>query len=238
MRAAWHAATSSSSVASGRAYRRFSRIVSWKRCGSCITKPTASRSESSVRSRTSWPSTRTVPSTASAMRGTSIAVVVLPAPDGPTIATSSPGSIVRLTSRRIQALGLVVDARAGLLRATSATRPRRTGGGTTRGRTRCVPTGSTRSTAPGRSVSSAREVQHLEDPLEAHQRGQHVDPGVRELRQRLVDLAGVDDERGERADRDRVRRSPAGHRRGTRPRCRRRRRTRARRRAPGSTSPT
>ena len=31
--------------------------VSWKRCGSCITKPTASRSESSVRSRTSWPST-------------------------------------------------------------------------------------------------------------------------------------------------------------------------------------
>ena len=31
--------------------------------------------------------------------------VVLPAPDGPTIATSSPGSMVRLTSRRIQAPG-------------------------------------------------------------------------------------------------------------------------------------
>ena len=38
------------------------------------------------------------------MRGTSSALVVLPAPDGPTSATSSPGAMVKLTSRRIHAL--------------------------------------------------------------------------------------------------------------------------------------
>ena len=48
------------------------------------------------------------------------------------------------------------------------------------------------------------EVEHLEDPLEADERGQHVDPGVRELGERLVDLADVDHERGDGADLDRA----------------------------------
>ena len=34
-----------------------------------------------------------------------------------------------------------------------------------------------------------REVEHLEDALERHERGEHVDARVRELRERLVDLA-------------------------------------------------
>ena len=49
-----------------------------------------------------------------------------------------------------------------------------------------------------------REVDDFEDPLERHQRGQHVDPGVRQLRERLVDLAHVHHERRDRADADRA----------------------------------
>ena len=59
------ASSTSSSVASGRAKRRFSRTVAWKRYVSCETTPTASVSESKVRSRTSIPSIATVPRVAS-----------------------------------------------------------------------------------------------------------------------------------------------------------------------------
>ena len=47
-----------------------------------------------------------------------------------------------------------------------------------------------------------REVEHLEDPLERDQRGQHVDARVGQLRERLVDLADVHRERGDGADAD------------------------------------
>src|SRR5436190_8806918 len=57
------------------------------------------RSDSSDASRTSTPPTRTAPSVTSYTRGTSIAVVDLPAPDGPTSATIWPGSMVNDTPR-------------------------------------------------------------------------------------------------------------------------------------------
>ena len=51
----------SASVASGRAKRRFSRTVAWKRYVSCETTPTVEDSDSNVSSRTSTPSMETVP---------------------------------------------------------------------------------------------------------------------------------------------------------------------------------
>ena len=74
-------------------------MVSWNRWGSWLTMPMAARSDSCVRSRTSMPSTRTAPLVTSYSRGTSWESVVLPAPDGPTSATSCPGSISADTPR-------------------------------------------------------------------------------------------------------------------------------------------
>ncbi len=50
-------------------------------------------------SRTSMPSMRTAPERTSYRRGTSWLIVVFPAPDGPTSATSSPGRAVNETSK-------------------------------------------------------------------------------------------------------------------------------------------
>ena len=138
------------------------------------------------------------------MRGTSIAIVVLPAPDGPTSATVSPGSTTSETSRRIQSLGssppgvpgassdgdrdlvarrvaephvLELDAALGVDEVDGA-----------------GPVGDRRG-----------EVEHLEHALERDERGEDVDARVRELRERLVDLADVDHERDDRAGRDRAR---------------------------------
>ena len=57
-----------------------------------MTTPTVSRSDCSVTSRTSRPAMRTAPPRTSYMRVTSWLIVVLPAPEGPTRATSWPGS--------------------------------------------------------------------------------------------------------------------------------------------------
>ena len=54
--------------------------------------PTVSLSDANVRSRTSTPSSRTAPESTSYSRGTSGAIVDLPAPDEPTSATIWPGS--------------------------------------------------------------------------------------------------------------------------------------------------
>ena len=57
----------------------------------------------------------------------------------------------------------------------------------------------------GALVDERREVEHLEDALERHERGHHVDAGVRELRERLVDLRRRRcTNAATRADRDRV----------------------------------
>ena len=167
-----------------------------------MTMPTVSRSESSVRSRTSWPSTSTRPSTTSWIRGTSSAVVVLPAPDGPTSATSSPGSTVKRDVAQDPALGSSSAAHDHALLERRDRRHRRpAGAGTTRGRTSTRPARVDEVDGAGALGDERREVEHLEDPLERHERGHHVDAGVRELRERLVDLADVDDERGDGADR-------------------------------------
>ena len=47
-----------------------------------------------------------------------------------------------------------------------------------------------------------RGVEHLEDPLEADERGHQVDPGVGEAGQRLVDAGDVGGQGDERAERD------------------------------------
>ena len=163
----------SASAASEAARSGLARIVSWKRCGSWATRPTAACNESCVRSRTSSPSTRTAPSTTSWTRRTSIAIVVLPAPDGPTSATVSPGSMVNDTSRRISRSGRW-SRLFRRLRATPATPGCPAGGGTRRGRTRSV-----RPHGEGRAPSDRRrwreEVEDFEDALERHERGQHFD---------------------------------------------------------------
>ncbi len=74
-------------------------MVSWNRCASWVTTPIVSRNDCRVASRTSMPPTSTAPAVTSYTRGTSIAVVDLPAPDGPTSATICPGSTVKLTPR-------------------------------------------------------------------------------------------------------------------------------------------
>ena len=156
-----------------------------------MTNPTASRSESSVRSRTSWPSTRTAPCLTSAMRGTSIAVVVLPAPDGPTSATSSPGSTVKLDVAQDPVAGLVVEVGACLPRARRASDAAGAGWRNHTWSNSTRPVGVDEVDGAGPLGDERREVEHLEDPLERHERGQHVDAGVRELGERLVDLADV-----------------------------------------------
>ena len=81
----------SSRVASGRARRRFSATVAWKRNVSWATTAIWRRRSSTVIARTSMPPTETVPSSASKKRSRRETIVVLPAPDRPTRATVSPG---------------------------------------------------------------------------------------------------------------------------------------------------
>ena len=78
----------------------FSQIVPRNSSVSCSTKLTWSRSDFSVNWRTSVPSIVTRPDCGSKKRGIRPAMVVLPVPDGPTIAATWPGSIRKLTSFR------------------------------------------------------------------------------------------------------------------------------------------
>ena len=61
-------------------------------CASWLTTPIRSCSDCWVTVRTSCPPTSTRPPVTSYTRGSSWLIVVLPAPDGPTSAISSPGS--------------------------------------------------------------------------------------------------------------------------------------------------
>jgi len=80
----------SPSVASKVPYRMFSATVPKKRNGSWLTYPIERRRLRSVTSRTSCPSIRTAPSSASYRRGSSFNSVDLPAPVGPTTLTVVP----------------------------------------------------------------------------------------------------------------------------------------------------
>ena len=84
------AASTSSSVAPGRASRMFSARVVAKTCGSSSTSPTVRRTSSRARRARSTPPSRTDPSTGSTKRSSSAASVLLPEPDGPTTPTRRP----------------------------------------------------------------------------------------------------------------------------------------------------
>ena len=73
-------------------------MVSWNSWVSWVTTPTASRSAWPRTRRRSTPPMRTTPSVGSYSRDTRWVSVVLPAPDGPTRATSCPGRAVNETS--------------------------------------------------------------------------------------------------------------------------------------------
>jgi hypothetical protein len=70
--------------------------------GSCGTTPIAPRRSARRSDRTSWPSSRTCPRSTSQKRGNRDTSVVLPPPDGPTNATTSPGATSRSIPSRVQ----------------------------------------------------------------------------------------------------------------------------------------
>ena len=79
----------------------FSAIVALNRNGSCGTKPIAPRSTASGMSRTSMPSTNTVPGGGSLSRGSRFSSVDLPDPVAPTMAVVVPaGSIAEMSRAR------------------------------------------------------------------------------------------------------------------------------------------
>src|SRR5450755_3887213 len=74
---------------------------------SWVTTPTASRTDDWVAARTSTPLMRTSPPVTSYSRDTNAEIVVLPAPEGPTSATSSPAWAVNETSYKTCVFGEV-----------------------------------------------------------------------------------------------------------------------------------
>ncbi len=93
------AAHSSSSPASGAAIRRLSRTDPRKTWCSCVTSTTCRRSRSGSSDATGTPPTVTLPAAGASTPASSRLSVVLPAPDGPTTASRSPGVTVRSTPR-------------------------------------------------------------------------------------------------------------------------------------------
>ena len=73
------------------------RLKPWK------MKPMASRrsavAAASSRASMAWPRSRTVPASARSIRPAMFRIVLLPLPDGPVSATSSPGRTARSTPR-------------------------------------------------------------------------------------------------------------------------------------------
>ncbi len=93
----------SSSVARGLPQRRFSRILSSKRIGSCGTNVTTERTLRRLALRMSWPSTRMCPDSGSQSRVARSPMVLFPEPLG--IRRSTSLAVNCLTSR-LRAVGL------------------------------------------------------------------------------------------------------------------------------------
>jgi hypothetical protein len=85
----------SSSLASGLPNCRLLATVPENRYGRCGTRPIRDQSASGASSRTSTPSTSTLPLVASNRRGTRLTSVVLPAPVLPTMAVVRPAVVVK-----------------------------------------------------------------------------------------------------------------------------------------------
>ena len=108
------AARTSSSLASGRPSRTLSAMERANRCGRCGTQASWARQASGSRSARSMSPIRTEPSRAGVRPSRTPSSVDLPQPLGPAIATTSPGSTVRDTSRqRRQRAGPGSGPRAG-----------------------------------------------------------------------------------------------------------------------------
>ena len=107
------AARISSSVASGLPTRRFSAIERLNSSTSWNTTPMLRRSAASLSPRMSMPSILTEPDCGSNTRCSSASAVDLPAPVGPTSATISPGSAVKLRSATAGALAVVGERHVG-----------------------------------------------------------------------------------------------------------------------------
>ena len=107
-------------------------------------------------------------------RGTSIAIVVLPAPEAPTSATVSPGSTTSETSRRVQSLGSSPPGVPGASSDSSETS--RPGGWRNHTWSSSMrPVGLDEVDRAGPIGDRGGEVDHLEDALERDERGEHVD---------------------------------------------------------------
>ena len=96
--AARAAARSSSGLASGLPMRMLSSTVPWKSHVSWLTSAMRRRIWSRLSARRSRPPIATRPRSGSWNRSKSRAIVDLPAPLGPTIATRSPGRTAKLRS--------------------------------------------------------------------------------------------------------------------------------------------
>src|SRR4029453_1158537 len=138
-----------------------------------------------------------------------MAVVVLSAPEGPTRATSSPGRTGKLTSCRTGSPG-AARPRAARRRGGAGGRPRAPppppppppppageagDGRLVGGRVAEAdvveldpPRWMVQGDRPGAVADRTLEVEHLEDPLEGHERGHHVHPGVGQGGEGTVDL--------------------------------------------------
>ena len=131
-------------------------------------------------------------------------MVVLPAPEGPTNATSSPGLrperhvdedvLVRIVSGaapRLRDRACPPRRRPAALERGQAPPPSAAGYAklTWSNSTDAGPRGM--AVAPGFSLTDRLEVEHLEDPLERDQRGGDVHPDVRQRRQRAEEPAEV-----------------------------------------------
>ena len=97
--AALAAASTSARVAPGRAARMLSAMLCLNSRSFWNTNATRSISARCGMSRTSTSPMRTAPSPTSQKRGTRLAAVVLPPPEGPTSATVAPAGTESVTSR-------------------------------------------------------------------------------------------------------------------------------------------
>ena len=142
---------------------------------------------------------RTLPSEASYRRATSDVIVVLPAPDGP----DQRHQLTRLHAERHavehRLVGRGLERRDGLERGERHLVGRRVA------EADVVELDRRRAAREGLGVGllddHRRQVEHLEDPLEGHQRRHDVDPDVRQGGQRAVEPAEQSGERDEGARR-------------------------------------
>ena len=165
-----------------------------------MTTPSRSRSDERVTSRRSSPPMRTAPRSGRSRRATSEVKVVLPAPEGPTRATSWPGSTVTLTPCSTSPPARRSPLAVASSEASDTSSPMGTGRRRRRAR-RPAPVGQRRRRPA--LVDERLEVEHLEDALERDERRHDVDPDVGQRGQGPVEPGEQRGQGQERPDRER-----------------------------------